>query len=376
MTASPPKADELEVSVFGPGYGECVLVHLGQEQWIVVDSCRDQRVKRQPALAYLDQIGADPESCVRVVLATHWHRDHVRGLTEVVARSVNADFWTSAAITSREALVLTGRIGRTDLTAQSPLRELHDVLQRLRVRSEGMGAPSIKTAAVGSLIYRRLRNGETDAEVFALSPHNEAVAQTRQRFAEAAGASPGLLVAPEIHPNHAAIALRVRFGSAVAILGSDLENGAPGGAWKAIAASSNDQGRAAIYKVPHHGSVTSHEPEVWNTLLQRKVVAATTPFRPERLPRADMAQAIVDLSGQSYLAAPPSRPKQRLRPRPTRALMLGSAVRVEEVEGRSGHVRMRCPSATGAAEQTVVDLRFPAIRLESILAPRRSPETR
>lgn len=367
MTASPPKADELEVSVFGPGYGECVLVHLGDQQWMIVDSCRDQRSKRQPALAYLDRIGVDVEACLRVVLATHWHRDHVRGLSEVVGHGVNAEFWTSAAMTSREALLLTGRIGGTTLTAQSPLRELHEVLERLRVRSEGLQAQTIKTAGAGSVVYQRVRAGVTVAEVTALSPHDDAVDFTRTRFAAAAQAGPGVLVAPDIHPNHAAIALRVRYGNAIAVLGSDLENGAPGGGWAAIVAANEGQTRAAIFKVPHHGSVTSHEPEVWRELLQPQVIAATSPFRPERLPRTDMAQAIVELSGRSFLTAPPVRPKQRERPRPTRALMRGSAVRVEEVEGRSGHVRMRCPSDTGVAEDTLVDLRLPAIRLESML---------
>lgn len=40
--AIPPKADELEVSVFGPGIGECVVVHAGAGEWMIVDSCVDR----------------------------------------------------------------------------------------------------------------------------------------------------------------------------------------------------------------------------------------------------------------------------------------------------------------------------------------------
>jgi glyoxylase-like metal-dependent hydrolase (beta-lactamase superfamily II) len=75
MRAVPPRADELEVSIFGPGYGECILVHLGRGQWMIVDSCRDQRNRRQPAIKYLERIGCDPSEVVRVVVATHWHND-------------------------------------------------------------------------------------------------------------------------------------------------------------------------------------------------------------------------------------------------------------------------------------------------------------
>ena len=367
MKALPPKADELEISVFGPGYGECVLVHLGEGQWMIVDSCRDQRSKRQPALAYLDRMGVEPEAAVRVVVATHWHRDHVRGLTEVVGRCTESDFWTSQALTSREALVLTGRLGGTELTAQSPLRELHGVLERLRVRRDGTGAPTIKTAAAGSTIYRRVRGGVVEASVTALSPHDAAVDFTKERFRQAQELDdPGVFTAPDLHPNHAAIVLAVQLGGCRAILGSDLEVDAPGGGWRAIVEASQDE-RAVLFKVPHHGSSTSHEDSVWDEMLHDDVVAAITPFRPEALPRPEMVQRIADRGGRGFLAAPPTRPSQRERPRRTKALQRGSAIRVEEVEGRSGHVRARCTAGSQAGADVVVDLSLPALRLESLL---------
>ncbi len=335
---------------------------------MVVDSCRDQRTHRQPALTHLDRIGVDPESSVRVVVATHWHRDHVRGLAEVVGRCVSAEFWTSAAITSRESLVLTGRVGRTELTPQSPLREMYELLERLRIRSEGLGARTVKTAGESSLLYRRVRGGRAVAEVQALSPHKAAVDLTRQRFSEASAAPRDVLVAPEVHPNHAAVVLRVRVGEATSILGSDLENGAPGGAWDAIESSQRTNDKATIFKVPHHGSETSHWPPVWTSLLTDGVVVATTPFRPERLPRLEMVEELVARCGRGYLAAPPRRPRQRETPRRTRALMRGATVRVEEAEGRSGHVCMRCPMSETGPESVVVDLHFPAVRLNSLLS--------
>ena len=33
----PPAPDELEVSLFGRGVGECAVVHLGSGEWLVVD---------------------------------------------------------------------------------------------------------------------------------------------------------------------------------------------------------------------------------------------------------------------------------------------------------------------------------------------------
>ena len=109
--ATPPHADEVEVSLFGPGFGECILVHLGSGNWLLVDSCFDQRRRVQPALAYLRRIGHDPASTVRLVVATHWHDDHIRGLTEVVRTCEAADFYCSSALRPTEVLTVIGDSG-------------------------------------------------------------------------------------------------------------------------------------------------------------------------------------------------------------------------------------------------------------------------
>ena len=53
---------EIEVSLFGPGYGECLVLHLGDNTEIyIVDSCIHPHNRRQPvALAYLHHMHIDP----------------------------------------------------------------------------------------------------------------------------------------------------------------------------------------------------------------------------------------------------------------------------------------------------------------------------
>ena len=75
----PPQANEIEVSLFGPGYGECVLLHLGFSDWVIVDSCLNKD-KSPPVLEYLRALGQDPAQVVKLVVATHWHDDHIGGL--------------------------------------------------------------------------------------------------------------------------------------------------------------------------------------------------------------------------------------------------------------------------------------------------------
>jgi glyoxylase-like metal-dependent hydrolase (beta-lactamase superfamily II) len=76
----PPAHDQFEVSIIGPGRGECVILHLGNNDWCVVDSCLDRNSSQPAAVEYLQSLGGDALGGVRLVIATHWHDDHIRGL--------------------------------------------------------------------------------------------------------------------------------------------------------------------------------------------------------------------------------------------------------------------------------------------------------
>lgn len=79
-----PGDDEVEVSLFGPGLGECVVVHLGKSEWMIVDSCVRVGEKEPVALEYLEKLGVDIATSVTMVVASHWHDDHVRDRKSVV----------------------------------------------------------------------------------------------------------------------------------------------------------------------------------------------------------------------------------------------------------------------------------------------------
>src|SRR5688572_8544014 len=98
----PPDPNEVEVSVFGPGHGECVVVHLGDGEWMVVDSCRHFEDGRAAALRYLEAEGVAVETAVKLVIVTHWHDDHIRGLGEIAERCSSARFVCSGALKATE----------------------------------------------------------------------------------------------------------------------------------------------------------------------------------------------------------------------------------------------------------------------------------
>ena len=47
---TPPASDEVELSLFGPGYGEAIAVHVGDGKWILIDSCKEKGTK-DPAVS-------------------------------------------------------------------------------------------------------------------------------------------------------------------------------------------------------------------------------------------------------------------------------------------------------------------------------------
>lgn len=62
LVSVPPRHDETEISLFGPGVGECIVAHVGANQWIVIDSCLDPATREPAALGYLKLIGVAPQA--------------------------------------------------------------------------------------------------------------------------------------------------------------------------------------------------------------------------------------------------------------------------------------------------------------------------
>ena len=52
MEATAPAHDEIQIVVLGKGIGECVLIHLGDGEWVIVDSFKGSwrgSPRREPA---------------------------------------------------------------------------------------------------------------------------------------------------------------------------------------------------------------------------------------------------------------------------------------------------------------------------------------
>ena len=101
----PPSKDEAEITVYGTGYGESIVIHSGNGNWIVVDSACLGGKNNPFALRYLKILGVDFAAQVSHVVATHWDNDHIRGIAKIVRECENCCFVNSATVHTEKMFV-------------------------------------------------------------------------------------------------------------------------------------------------------------------------------------------------------------------------------------------------------------------------------
>lgn len=356
MIDTPPEASELEISVFGPGTGECVLVHVGDGDWIVVDSCIDRRTQRPIALDYLDSLQVDVASHVKLVVATHWHDDHIRGLSDVLLAAENAKFVNAAAYDFKQLLRVVGL--SNGITPQaSATREYDRVVELLDLRCRaGLRPGPVPALANKKLLALTHRERSVGAEIFALSPSDAAYYLAKEELNAALSAVEGGRRPGTQGPNQLSVVLWLRLGVLNVLLGADLEHVLePTRGWLAITGSSErPAGRAGFFKVPHHGSQNADCPECWTELVSPAPIAILTPYARSRLPKQTDIERLCSRSPSVYLTSDQRYPLPR-RDNAVERTLRGMVISRRALAGQMGHVRLRCDAVT-ADEQPVVHL--------------------
>lgn len=351
MEVSKPAEDQIEVSVFGPGYGECVVVHVGAGKWIVVDSCIGKGRAEPAALEYLETLGVDLAEHVMYVVATHWHDDHVRGLARVFEACQKANLVLPSALSRKEFITLATGLGSRSMMKSSGVQELEGVLRELQRRS---------AVPVWAHADRTIYHDGSHLRLVSLSPSDDAFTAVLKTFAElfpAEGQAKRRVVAPR--PNHTAVVLHLTFGQQSVLLGSDLEERtAPFAGWSNILAS---RGRpcepAAVYKIAHHGSANGDIPGIWTDLLLAEPVALLTPFAngSVRLPTEADVSRIAANTSRAYLTHAGGAGRTRHAESAVERTLSELAVRRFDAQPPMGHVRLRAKLETSGPEAWTVE---------------------
>ena len=341
--ASAPQPDEIEVTVVGPGFGECVVVHAGQGEWLIVDSCRDPDTKKPVALAYFEALGIDPGVAVAWVVATHWHEDHVAGIDDVVAACTAADFHCAAQLQDREFIRY---IARSQAVAGADnAREFRNVFELLRNSNKQVRW----THGGRTLAVRTGSKMDCSFRLEALSPSDREF----DLFLDRIGSRIALQGQPHralvsSDPNFAAIALSLCWGDHSVLLGADLlAHGQHDRGWLAAVSQAKILGapKANFVKIPHHGSQSAHCAAMWAELLMSRPLSVVTPYNrgPKlgRPPKRSDLKRIADLSERTLLTAPTQSGRARPQSSPISLGLAQHGIRMRTLRARIGIARAR-----------------------------------
>jgi beta-lactamase superfamily II metal-dependent hydrolase len=349
----PPAKDDIEVAVFGPGIGEAILIHCGDGEWICVD-CAMTDGKCWP-LQYLREMGFQAQACVRLVVATHWHTDHVRGLTELLTECVRAQFVCSSALRADEFRQIVARFSSEESGApRAPLadvRKSFELLAKKEKRRDVSYRPPIFASAHSVLDSFNI--GAMPIIVMALSPSPEDHLNALRAFAgyfipldqPATGLSP-------ITPNHASVVLSIQIGDEFLLLGADLERTRSQlTGWNAIVASTTrPQQLSILFKIPHHGSSNAQSEDVWKNMLVPSAFAAVTLYTPSGLPNGDQIRWLCEKSPNVFSTGVPTSGRVRRRAEVERTIRESTiSFTTRTLPTQPGVVRFRKTAGASAA---------------------------
>lgn len=340
------------MSLFGPGIGECVVVHLGDGDWMVVDSCLNDQRSVPVALEYLRSLGVDVASRVRLLVLTHWHDDHIQGAGALFRAAVSARFACSAALRNDEFRQILALSKRIPLVARdSSTSEIESIFTELHSRKErgyrSLAAPDHWAQDGQTLIAS---TGIGSASVVALSPSSQTIMDARLQFARLIPkASEQIRRFPRCSPNDQSIALLVQSKFVSILLGGDLEAvGDRDRGWHAVVNSPiRPQVKGRALKVAHHGAENGDHDGIWTTLLESNSPALLTPYATGKkpLPSVEDIKRLTSRTNRVYCTSYPPTRKPPKRPSSVDRTLREMTRMHRAVSKIVGHVRLRVSMA-------------------------------
>ncbi|MFG0814137.1 MBL fold metallo-hydrolase [Raoultella sp. FYR_9] len=295
-----------ESVVFGRGQGESVLVQLTEKQWMIVDSCTNDN-KEPAALAYLQNLGLDPNEHVKIIVISHFHNDHIKGLSKIIEACPKADICISSALNTKEFEAYIKAISDPDAEF-AQISEFNKIMRHFNdLKTQGR----LKFAIADRFIFKN-----DNISVVSLSPCDNDITESNLNFANLIkvknNTNSSEKSAAIINPNHYSVVLRIfdETSKHEMLLGSDLEVRTNGG-WDAVCscALSPKPNKVNVFKIPHHGSVTGYHEDTWNKLINNAPECLLTTYNSV-LPAEDMMKKYGSKAKGLYCASTPSNYKK------------------------------------------------------------------
>jgi len=353
-----PDDDEFELTVFGPGVGECVLLHCGNSEWFVIDSCRFPNSQSSVALEYLQALHLRPEEAIRGILATHWHDDHIKGLAEIVRRCPSAAFIMSGALDIEQFATIVFEVEERNklVAATSTAKEFETILNQMISQRSPIPSPDM-LASDGSRMFAGGYDGLVELQ--ALSPSAATIANSKINLASRLCTASPTRAFRRCGANDLSVAVQVVAGGVNILLKADLENSKEKQfGWEAVLQSPfKPNVKSSVVKVGHHGSDNAHNDEVWNSMISLEPLSVVTPYTrlSEPLPRERDLQRLDRCTNRLFITSSPALGGRSHRRHIDR--QLNSATRVRRpLNCVPGFVRVRFKISRGPVVAPTVQL--------------------
>lgn len=309
-----PKETEVEVTLIGTGggYGESIVLKVSKDSWVIVDSCINPNTRQPLAIEYLNSIGVNLDNVI-LIICTHWHNDHIKGLSKALDLCKKAEFCFSFVHDLQKFLLLCELdYTKSQKGSISSTNEFSDCLEIINKRE------SFYTRAQKDLLLLKENNLNVNFEIYSLSPSPKTISNFDSEIStlitEFGSRNTAVI---NKTPNDKSVALLLKFGDYRVLLGADLEIGKDETeGWRHIIKHSKiiDENKADLYKIPHHGSENGYLKEIFDVLVNDDGVLKLTPYNSSGLPTDSMLDVYTKHSKNLYLTStklPSKKPKKR-----------------------------------------------------------------
>lgn len=342
MNKKKPSPHEIEVSTFGSGIGEAITFHYNNT-WILIDSCINNTCQQPASLQYLKNINVDYHKDVKLVILTHWHDDHIRGMGRLIEECKNSKIVIPSIFKNKDFLSLFSVFAKTKMVCHNGVDECKHLIKY--IISNGR---EFQTANCDTLLYCELFDETDKISVYALSPSAIAEIKSAASISSIFQDKIKMSKARIATPNHnlCSVASLINIKNFSLLFGADLEycnNDQIG--WNHVLKSSNviKNKKSLFYKISHHGSLTGDSPNIWNDLLTPNPISTLTPFCKGRkkLPSSEDLVRITKRTTKAYLTSNNIYSKLKLKNKTAHKIAHKFMNNVSVVGKKCGHIRFR-----------------------------------
>jgi hypothetical protein len=282
-----PKNNEVEITLFGNGYGESIVIYIPEVGWGIIDSFQTEIEGRTiiPPLEYLKELLYPDYPRLAFILLTHPHEDHYLGFDNILRDypgGIEKIYWYQGdGIRELKVYWLQQKIANNGVLPN--YSRIHEAIRKAIKQGVTERRLSELTEVVDKRHIKIDNYGYTDISIKALSPGASAerkyVELLHKAITDIKQGKPVFQLNDHSH-NLLSVALYITLGDLKILLGSDVENThGDDTAWQGILHNTGVNLSAQLVKVSHHGSKNGYYKKAWDMHCEdTKPIAIIAPY--------------------------------------------------------------------------------------------------